>query len=71
MCIRWEVNVRMYGVSMRMCYVRVAHVWRMQRTRDVSSTYMLRSIFICGVSVAYPWCINKEEFGTVLFTSSL
>ena len=39
-------------------YVRVADVWRMKRTRDVSTAYALFSILIkiYGVSVAYPWC---------------
>ena len=43
----------MYGVSRRMCYVRVTYVLRMERARDVSTTYVLRSILICGVSVLY------------------
>ena len=43
----------MYGVSRRMCYVRVTYVWRMKCTRDVSTAYVLRSILICGVSVLY------------------
>ena len=43
----------MYGVSRRMCYVRVTYVWRMKCTRDVSRVYVLRSILICGVSVLY------------------
>ena len=46
-----------YGVSRRMCYVRVLYVWRMKctciRTRDESTAYVLRSILICGVSVLY------------------
>ena len=70
MCIRMEFHFRIYGVSMRMCYVRVAQVWRMQRTRDVSTEYMLRSILICGVSVTYPYCFNESEFNAALFTSS-
>ena len=43
----------MYGVSRRMCYVRVTYVWRMKCTRDVSTAYVLRSILNCGVSVLY------------------
>ena len=42
-----------YGVSRRMCYVRVLYVWRMKCTRDVSTAYVLRSILICGVPVLY------------------
>ena len=35
-----EFHFRMYGVSRRMCYVRVTHVWRMKCTRDVSTAYV-------------------------------
>ena len=48
-----EFHCRMYGVSRRMCYVRVLYVWRMKCTRDESTAYVLRSILICGVSVLY------------------
>ena len=51
----------MYGVSMRMCYVRVTYVWRMKCTRDVSTAYVLRSILICGVSVLYQLLFNTYE----------
>ena len=43
----------LYGVSRCMCHVRVTYVWRLKRTRDVSTTYVLRSILICGVYVLY------------------
>ena len=49
--------VCIYGVSRRMCYVRVMYVWRMKCTRDVglclSTAYVLPSILICCVSVLY------------------
>ena len=51
-----EFHFSMYGVSRRMCYVRVMYVnyvWRMKCTRDVSAAYVLRSILICCVSVLY------------------
>ena len=51
----------MYGVSRRMCYVRVAYVWRMKCTRDVSTAYVLRSILICGVSVLYHSLFSSPE----------
>ena len=51
----------MYGVSMRMCYVRVTYVWRIKCTRDVSTAYVLRSILICGVSVLYQLLFNTYE----------
>ena len=38
--------IRIFGVSRHMCYVRVTYVWCMKRTRDVSTTYALRSILI-------------------------
>ena len=44
-----------------MCYVRVAYVWRMKCTRDVSTAYVLRSILICGVSVLYQLLFNTYE----------
>ena len=56
-----EFHFRMYGVSMRMCYVRVTYVWRMKSTRDVSTAYVLRSILICGVSVLYHLLFNTYE----------
>ena len=56
-----EFHVRMYGVSKRMCYVRVTYVWRMKCTRDVSTAYVLRSILICGVSVLYQLLFNTYE----------
>ena len=34
-----KFHFRMYGVSRRMCYVSVTYVWRMKRTRDVSTAY--------------------------------
>ena len=54
-------HFRMYGVSRRMCYVRVTYVWRMKCTRDVSTAYVLRSILICGVSVLYQLLFNTYE----------
>ena len=40
-----------------MCYVRVAYVWRMKCTRDVSTVYVLSSILylrrICSVPFAF------------------
>ena len=36
-----EFHFRMYGVSRRMCYVRVTYVWRMKCARDVSTAYVL------------------------------
>ena len=51
----------MYGVSKRMYYVRVAYVWRMKCTRDVSTVYVLRSILICGVSVLYQLIFDTYE----------
>ena len=54
-------HFRMYGVSVRMCYVRVTYVWRMKCTRDVSTAYVLRSILICGVSVLYQMLFNTYE----------
>ena len=48
-----EFHFRMYGLSRRMCYVRVMYVWRMKCTHEVSTEYVLRSILICGVSVLY------------------
>ena len=56
-----EFHFRMYGVSKRMCYVRVTYVWRMKCTRDVSTAYVLRSILICGVSVLYQLLFNTYE----------
>ena len=56
-----EFHFRMYGVSMRMCYVRVTYVWRMKCTRDVSTAYVLRSILICGVSILYQLLFNIYE----------
>ena len=56
-----KFHFRMYGVSMRMCYVRVTYVWRMKCTRDVSTAYVLRSILICGVSVLYQLLFNTYE----------
>ena len=56
-----EFHFRMYGVSRRMCYVRVTYVWRMNCTRDVSTAYVLRSILICGVSVLYQLLFNTYE----------
>ena len=41
-----EFHFRMYGVSRRMCYVRVTYVWRIKCTRDVSTAYLLSSIRI-------------------------
>ena len=46
-----------------MCYVRVTYVWRMKRTRDVSTTYVQRSILICGVSVLYQLLIAGCDIG--------
>ena len=63
-------HFRMYGVSRRMCFVRVTYVWHMNRTRDVSTTYALRSILIYCVSVAYPWFFNTDASKMVMFTSS-
>ena len=51
----------MFGVSRRTCYVRVAYVWRMKCTRDVSTAYVLRSILICGVSVLYHLLFKMYE----------
>ena len=57
----WSMaHVYSYGISLS--YVRRIkvyvlrsriYVWRMKRTRDVSTAYPLRSILICGVSVVY------------------
>ena len=58
-----EFHFRMYGVSRRMCHVRVTYVWRMKCTRDVSTVYVKRSILICGVYVRY-----QLVFNTVVFT---
>ena len=49
--IRMEIHFRRYSVSMRMYYVRVAYVWCMKCTRDVSPAHVLCSILICGVTV--------------------
>ena len=57
----YGIHFRMYGVSMRMCYVRVTYVWRMKCTRDVSTAYVLRSILICGVSVLCQLLFNTYE----------
>ena len=43
----------MYGVSRRMCYVRVTYVWRMKCTRDVSTAYVSYVLFL---SAAYLFC---------------
>ena len=56
-----EIHFRRYSVSMRMCYVRVAYVWRMKCTRDVSTAHVLCSILICGVSVLYQLLLNTYE----------
>ena len=58
-----EFLFRMYGVLRCMCYVRVTYVWRMKRTRDVSTTYVQRSILICGVSVLYQLLIAGCDIG--------
>ena len=39
--IRMEIHFRRYSVSMRMYYVRVAYVWCMKCTRDVSTAHVL------------------------------
>ena len=52
---RIKVNVlRTYVVCM-------AYVWRMECTRDVSTTYVQRSFLICGVSVLYQLLFNTFE----------
>ena len=51
-----EFLFRMYGVSRCMCYVRVTYVWRMKRTRDVSTTYVL--VYVPFLSAAYLFCTN-------------
>ena len=43
------------------CATYVTYVWRMKCTRDVSTAYVLRSIFICGVSVLYQLLFNTYE----------
>ena len=43
----------LYGVSRRMCYVRVTYVWRMNCPRDVSTVYVLRSILISVRRICY------------------
>ena len=64
-----EFHFRMYGVSRRMCYVRVTYVWRMQCTRDVSTPYVLRSILICGVSVLYQFLFIAPAYSRVRYRS--
>ena len=59
-----EFHFRMYGVSRRMCYVRVTYAWRMKCTRDVSTAYALRSILTCGVSVLYQLLFNIYDMRT-------
>ena len=59
----------MYGVSRCMCYVRVTYVWRNKRTRDVSTTYVLRSILICGVSVLYQLLFIAPAYSRVRYRS--
>ena len=39
-------------------YLRMPYIWRIKCTRDVSATYVLRSIPICGVSVLYQLLFN-------------
>ena len=56
-----EFHFRMYGVSRRMCYVCVTYVWLMKCTRDVYTTYVLRSILICGVSALHQLLFNTYE----------
>ena len=55
-CIRKEFHFRMYGISRRMCYLRVTYVWR-----DLSTAYVLRSFLICGVSILYQLLFNTYE----------
>ena len=61
----------LYGVSRRMCYVRVLYVWRMKCTRDESTAYVLRSILICGVSVLYQMFLARlhEVHRAIVVTS--
>ena len=68
-CISMEFLFRMYGVSRCMCYVRVTYVWRMKRTRDVSTMYLLRSILICGVSVLYQLLFIAPAYSRVRYRS--
>ena len=69
-CIRMEIHFRMYSVTMRMCYVRVAYVWLMKCTCDVSTAHVLcicsvqnafKYLLICGVSVLYKMLFNTYE----------
>ena len=68
-CISMQFLFRMYGVSRCMCYVRVAYVWRMKRTHDVSTTYVLRSILICGVSVLYQLLFIAPAYSRMRYRS--
>ena len=56
-----SLSPSMYGVSRRMCYVRVTYVWRMNCTPDVYTAYVLRSILIYGVSFLYQLLFNAYE----------
>ena len=58
-CIRMEFHFRMYGVSRRMCYVRVTYVWRMKCTRDVSTAYVRYVLFL---SAAHLLCTINFAF---------
>ena len=53
-----------YGVSRRMCQVRVTYVWRMKCTRDIStacvSTFYPYLRHICSVSIAFNKYENKR-----------
>ena len=64
-----EFLFRMYGVSRCMCYVRMTYVWRMKRTRDVSTTFVLRSILICGESVLYQLLFIAPSYSRVRYKS--
>ena len=53
--IPMKFHFRMYGASRRMFYLRMPYIWRIKCTRDVSATYVLRSIPIRrNISIGIP-----------------
>ena len=51
------------------CATYVWRMWRMKRTRDVSTTYVLRSIRICSVSVMYQLLFIAPTYSGVRYRS--
>ena len=56
----YKCHFRMYGVSRRMCYVRVTYVWCMKCTRDVSTAYVSYVLFLSAAHLLCTICFLKS-----------